>query len=114
MASKFAALSTPQKTGTHTPKNLHSRRVSFRLRYVAVLAVVIWGAYQYFHVQRVEYQALRSKEEALQAQLQAMQEQQTDLEQQAQELQNDDYIARYASQHFNLVMPGQVSFVVHH
>jgi cell division protein FtsB len=88
--------------------------VKFRLRYVAVLIVVIWGAYQYFHVQRAEYQALKSREAALQAQLQAMQEKQKDLEQQAQELQSDDYIARYASQHFNLVMPGQVSFVVHH
>jgi cell division protein FtsB len=75
---------------------------------------VIWGAYQYFHVQRAEYQALENREAELRAQLQAMQQKQKDLEEQAQELQSDSYIARYASQNFNLVMPGQVSFVVHH
>ncbi|MCL6517376.1 septum formation initiator family protein [Alicyclobacillus sp.] len=82
----------------------------FKLRYLLLAAVCTWAGYHYWHVQRPQLEQLSSKQAKLESQLAALQKQHDQLVQQAQQLQDDRYIARYASDHYNLVLPGQVPF----
>jgi cell division protein FtsB len=83
-----------------------------KLRYLAVFAVCGWALYHYWHVQQPQLATLNAKQNTLTQQMAAMEKQRDELTKQAQQLQNKDYIARYASQHYNLILPGQVSFDV--
>jgi cell division protein FtsB len=85
-----------------------------KLRYVAVLAVWIWAAYHYWHTQYPQLQALSAKQADLEKQLAEASKQHDELLKQSQQLQDDAYIARYAADHYNLVLPGQVAFNVKH
>jgi hypothetical protein len=88
------------------------RRARVKLRYVAVLAVFVWAIYYYWHVQHRELVALSVKSSQLQAQLVAAQSEHAHLQSLADEFQNKVYIERYATQHFNLILPNQVAFTV--
>jgi len=83
-------------------------------RYLAVLLVGGWALYYHFHLQSPQLQALQSKAASLQGQLAEAEKEHARLVKQAQEFQNDDFIARYASERYNLILPGQVAFDVKH
>ncbi|MBX6352656.1 MAG: septum formation initiator family protein [Thermoflavifilum sp.] len=84
-----------------------------KLRYLAPIAVCVWGTYYYLHTLHPQLVALQQQQQALSQQLQTLQAKNNELAQQARNLQDDAYVAKYAGEHFNLVMPGQVPFVVH-
>jgi cell division protein FtsB len=54
------------------------------------------------------------KQAQLQQSLNAAAKQHAELVKQSNQLQDDSYIARYASEHYNLILPGQVAFDVKH
>ncbi|MBX5437520.1 MAG: septum formation initiator family protein [Alicyclobacillaceae bacterium] len=86
----------------------------FKWRYVFLALVCAWACYHYTHVQRPQLQALRTQEQQLEQRLRAATREQAKLRQQVEEFQNDQFIARYASEHYNLIGPGEVSFSVEH
>ncbi|QSO50599.1 septum formation initiator family protein [Alicyclobacillus curvatus] len=90
------------------------RNPTFRLRYVLLAAVFVWAGYHYFTKQLPEYHALKGQETALTKQLQTLQGQHQALQKQEVQLQDPAYIMQYAAQHYNLVVPGQVSFDISH
>ncbi|MCL6548715.1 MAG: hypothetical protein K6T30_07375 [Alicyclobacillus sp.] len=90
-----------------------ARRVP-KLRYIALAVVCGWAFYYYDQVQRPQLAHLLSQQQRLEAELHSATVQQAELRQKVQEFQNDDFIARYASQRFNLILPGQVSFNIQH
>ncbi|CAM3963108.1 FtsB family cell division protein [Alicyclobacillus pomorum] len=90
------------------------RRKWFRLRYIALLAVCGWATYYYWHVQYPQLKMLSMKQAQLQQSLNAAAKQHAELVKQSNQLQDDSYIARYASEHYNLILPGQVAFDVKH
>lgn len=83
-----------------------------RIRYLAVLAVSLWAMYFYWHVQHHQLALLSDKSNSLQAQLVTEQKQHQKLQNMVNEFQNSAYIERYAAEHFNLILPNQVSFTV--
>lgn len=92
-----------------------SRRPKWlKLRYITVLCVCVWAVYFYWHTQYPQLQQLSAKQANLQQELSAANKQQTDLIQKSKQLQDDHYIARYASEHYNLILPGQVAFDMKH
>jgi len=77
-------------------------------------AVLGWAVFYYWHTQYPQLSKLQNQENQLQQQVVTMQKQHDELVRQIQEFQNNAYVARYASEHFNLVLPGQVPFDVGH
>lgn len=90
------------------------RRRKIRLRYVALILVCGWALYYYWHVQYPQLRMLQQKQAQLQQTLDAANRQHAELVEQSKQLQNDQYIAKYASEHYNLILPGQVAFNVSH
>jgi cell division protein FtsB len=91
------------------------KRVSWvKLRYIGLALVVLWAAYEFWYVQAPELTLLNQQHAELQSQLTALQHQQHALNGQVLELQSDQYIAKYATSHYNLIVPGQVSFDLGH
>jgi cell division protein FtsB len=90
------------------------RHFGFKLRYLGLAFVVLWAAYEFWHVQAPELAHLNQQNAQLQNQLSTLQHQQTTLNKQVQELQSDTYIAKYATNHYNLILPGQVPFDLGH
>ncbi len=89
---------------------MHSGR--FRIRYLVLLLVLVWAGYDYLHVQLPQLRSLEAQEERLQVQLHTLDQQHANLSMQARQLQSDAYVAKYASERYNLVLPGQVAFTV--
>lgn len=85
-----------------------------KLRYVLTLGVLGWAGFYYWHTQYPELSRLQHQQQQLQSQVATMNQKHDELFRQVQEFQTNTYIARYASQHFNLVLPGQVPFNVQH
>lgn len=90
------------------------KRARVKIRYLAVLAVLVWAMYFYWHVQRTQLMALSDKENLLKAELAASQKQHSNLVNLSREFQDPAYIQRYAAEHFNLILPNQVAFTVQH
>jgi cell division protein FtsB len=84
-----------------------------KLRYLAPVVIGGWAAYYYLHTLHPQLLALQQQHQALTQQLTTLRRQHDQLAQEARNLQSDAYVAKYASEHFNLVLPGQVPFVVH-
>ncbi|WP_051663166.1 FtsB family cell division protein [Alicyclobacillus macrosporangiidus] len=108
---KLATLTSRTPSRGPAEKPVRSLR-RFKLRYLMLATVCVWAAYHYWHVQRPQLTQLSAKQAQLEQQLAALQKQHDSLAQEAQQLQDDRYIARYASDHYNLVLPGQVPFDV--
>lgn len=85
-----------------------------RLRYFAVLMVLVWAGYFYIHVQHRQLAELSAKEMSLQSQLAASQRAHAKLVSMARQFQDPTFIQRYAAEHFNLILPNQVAFTVKH
>ncbi len=83
-----------------------------RLRYLLLLASLAFAAYDYLHIQLPQLTQLSSQSRQLERQVAALKQQQAELQARIRQLQDDAFIARYASEHFNLVLPGQVAFTV--
>lgn len=110
MASKLATLSMPPKNQSEPART--RRKPVIKLRYVAVGVVLVWGCYHYLHVQHAQYVALQRQAQQLTAKLQSEQSKSQELAREVKEFNDNDFIARYASQHLDLIEPGQVPFVV--
>ncbi|MCL6637357.1 MAG: septum formation initiator family protein [Alicyclobacillus sp.] len=115
--AKLARLTvqTEQRSDKHKMATMHAiwlRRI--KLRYVLLVAVLVWAGYYEWRVEQPQLTQLQVKQQSLQSQLADLQKQHTELTRQAQQLQDDAYIARYASEHYNLSLPGQVTFEVKH
>jgi cell division protein FtsB len=102
----------PSEQATRTTVSRASKRPWMRLRYIAVIVVCGWAFYHYLHVQQPQLAQLNAKQTQLQGQLSTLQKQRDQLTKESQQLQNNTFIARYASQHYNLILPGQVAFDV--
>lgn len=87
---------------------------SFRIRYVFVVAVLVWAAYHYFMTQLPQYQALQHQQATLTKQLRGLQTEHQQLQTQQAQLQDKSYVLQYAAKKYNLIMPGQVAFNVNH
>lgn len=83
-----------------------------KVRYFAVLAVLVWATYYYWHVQHQQLMMLTAKAHALQTQLATATKQHTTLVDESKEFQNKVYLERYATEHFNLILPNQVTFTL--
>ena len=83
-----------------------------KIRYLAVLAVLVWATYYYWHVQHQQLMELTAKADTLQAQLATATRQHNTLVNESQEFRNKTYLERYATQHFNLILPNQVTFTL--
>jgi cell division protein FtsB len=90
------------------------RRFPLKLRYIAVIALCTIAAYQYFSVQRGQLVQLHQKQTRLHTQLVSLHNQQAQLSKQQKQLNDKAYIARYASEHYHLILPGQVPFQLTH
>jgi len=116
LASKLASLSVANPVSTKTAKQtFRSKSLKvLKLRYLLVGGVLGWAAFYYWHTQYPQLSKLQDQQNHLELQVATMQKQHDELVRQIQEFQNDAYVARYASEHFNLVLPGQVPFDVQH
>lgn len=85
-----------------------------KLRYVAVFIVCGWALYHYWHVQHPQLAQLQRQQQQLQTEVATMQQRHVALQREITEFHDNSFIARYASQHFGLYLPGQVSFTVRH
>lgn len=110
--SRVATLSVSREQTRQVSQSSAHRLRWMKLRYVAVIAVCGWALYHYWHTQQPQLAALMAKQNQLQSQLNAMEKSKVELTAQSQQLQDKDYIARYASEHDNLILPGQVAFDV--
>jgi cell division protein FtsB len=90
------------------------KRSRFKLRYLGVALVAGWAAYEFWHVQAPQLADLNQQHAQLQSQLSELERQQNTLNNQVHELQSDAYIAKYATSHYNLILPGQVPFDLGH
>jgi cell division protein FtsB len=90
------------------------RKPWLRLRYVLLVVVCGWAGIHYFTVQYPEWKALEVQNVQLNHQLSQLNQQQTELHQQVQQLNSKAYIEKYATEHFDLILPGQVSFNMAH
>jgi cell division protein FtsB len=113
--SRIATLPVSREAYPRGAKSSASRRPKwFKLRYIALLVVCGWATYYYWHVQYPQLKMLSAKQAQLQQSLDAATKQHAALVQQSTQLQDDSYIAQYASQHYNLILPGQIAFDVKH
>ncbi|MCL6454561.1 MAG: septum formation initiator family protein [Alicyclobacillus sp.] len=112
--SKTAAQSTPsQRSSVERARAVATRRKPrIRIRYLVVALVLLWAGYHYWVQVRPEAVALQSKEAALTKQLAALRAQHQQLQVQAKRLQDKNYVLTYAAEHYNIVLPGQVPFVL--
>lgn len=90
--------------------NSPRKQTLLKLRYVGLVIVIGWVAYEFFHVQAPELNRLSQQNAQLQNQLSTLQKQKGELQSQIQNLQSDKYVEKYATSHFGLILPGQVSF----
>lgn len=81
-----------------------------RLRYVALIVICAWAAVYFLHEERPQLTQLKVQNQRLQNELGQMKAQQQTLQKQKQQLNDPSYIEKYATEHQNLVMPGQVPF----
>lgn len=93
---------------------MRQRGPRIKIRYIAVLVMMVWAIYFYWNVQHRQLVALTDKANALKVQLAASQKEHSRLVNMANEFQNPTYIQRYAAEHFNLILPNQVAFTVQH
>lgn|GEM_PF-3046092 len=100
--------------GAVQPQRQRARRFPIKLRYVAVIVLCSIAAYHYWAVQRVQLQQLDQQQSRLQTQISSLQQQNTALTKEQKQLNDDTYIARYASEHYHLILPGQVAFNLTH
>lgn len=87
-----------------------SRRIP-KLRYVVLVALVGWGVYHYWFVQRPTLAALTHKQSQLQTSVAQLDKKQQKLVQQRQLLNDPNYLERYASR-WGYTKKGQVPFDV--
>lgn len=81
-----------------------------RLRYVALIAVFGWASMYFLHEERPQLTQLQAQNQRLKTELGQMKTRQQALQKQKQQLSDPSYIEKYATEHQNLVMPGQVPF----
>lgn len=107
--------SAVQKKAPFTSSRQSSRRrFPVKLRYVAVAVLLSIAAYHYFTVQRVQLAQLNQKQEKLHTELVQLQAQHSKLSKEQQQLNDKSYIARYAAEHYHLILPGQIPFDLSH
>ncbi len=115
LPSRTTLLSMQNQTpNSHRPLKSRRKQTLLKLRYVALVIVIGWVAYEFFHVQAPELNRLRKQNAQLQSQLSDLEKQKSDLQNQIQNLQSDKYIEKYATTHFGLILPGQVPFDMGH
>ncbi|RIV21765.1 hypothetical protein D2Q93_10420 [Alicyclobacillaceae bacterium I2511] len=105
-----AATQTIRQTPERGAILTHNRR--FRMRYFVFVLVLAWAGYDYIHIQLPQLGLLQTQEGQLQVQLNTLNQQHVNLSMQSKQLQSDAYVAKYASEQYNLVLPGQVAFTV--
>ncbi len=102
-----------RRIGTVVQMDKHKRprrRIPVKLRYVIVLAVVLWGAYTYWFVQRPLFEREAASRAALDQEMKVAQFQTRLLTQQIKELHSNRYIAQLAEKKYNLIQPGEILF----
>ena len=115
MPSRTTLVSMQNQTPkSDRPGKSPRKQTLFKLRYVGLVIVLGWVAYEFFHVQAPELSQLRKQNAQLQSQLSTLEKQKSDLQNQVQNLQSDKYIEKYATTHFGLILPGQVPFDMSH
>lgn len=82
----------------------------FRLRYLAVIVICAWAAYDYMHVERPQIIELQVQHKQLESQLTSLKNQQQSLQKEKQQLNSKSFIEKYATEHNDLVMPNQIPF----
>lgn len=104
------------KTLARTIGPYSQRKPVIRIRYLLVLAVVVWAGFHYWTQQRPQAEELQTKQQNLTKQLAMLKQQHQQLQVQSKQLQDKSFIMGYAARQYNLVLPGQVSFdvVSHH
>lgn len=93
---------------------LRNRHSLLRLRYLALVIICGWAAFDFLHTERPQLSQLQTQNRQLSAQLGHMRAEQQSLEKQKQQLNSPSYIEKYATEHQNLVMPNQVPFDLQH
>jgi len=91
-----------------------TRRFPFKLRYLTVLVLCGIAAYHYWTVQKVELTELNQEQQHLQTQVINLKAQRSELAKEQKQLNDKAYIERYASEHYHLILPGQVAFNISH
>ena len=102
-----------RRTGTVVRLDKHTRprrRFPVKFRYVIILAVVGWGAYTYWFVQRPLLEREAASKAALYQELKVATSQASLLTQQIKELHSNRYIAQLAEKKYNLIQPGEILF----
>lgn len=84
----------------------------FKIRYLAVLVVLVWAGIRFWHVEMPQVTQLAQQKHQLESQLKNLQTQQSKLQVQVAEFKNNSFLAAYAGQHYQMVAPGQVMFTV--
>ncbi|MDP9729760.1 FtsB family cell division protein [Alicyclobacillus tolerans] len=87
-------------------------RKFLRLRYVALCVVFAYAVIHYETVQRPILQQLEVQHQQLNNQLSQLKTQNTYLKNRVQQLNNPSFIEKYATDHFGLIVPGQIPFTV--
>lgn len=105
-ANEVRAARSEQNKGRATQK--------FRLRYLLLALVCGWALFHYWTVQRPAVEELTAKHQQLQKQMASLTEKQAELSKRVQQLNDPAYIAQYASERFNLILPGQIPFDFSH
>src|SRR5579875_3394926 len=115
LPSRTTTLSADKYSSSSRKPDKSSRKSSiFKLRYVILALICGWALYEYRYVQAPQLTTLRTQHEQLQSQLSSLQQQQSALKSQIQELQSNAFIEKYATEHYNLILPGQVPFDLGH
>ena len=91
-----------------------SWRKFLKLRYLLLMAVLIWAIYEYLVVLHPELVRLQAKSVSLQTKMTQLTNEHASLNRQIANLNNRAYIDKYATEHYNLTAPGQVSFEMAH
>lgn len=81
-----------------------------RLRFLALIVICSWAAYDYLHSERPQLSSLQTQHRQLESKLSKLQTQQQSLQKEKQQLNTKAYIEKYATEHTNLVMPNQLPF----
>lgn len=93
----------------------HRKRRRFvRLRYVLVVGVVVWAGHHYLYHQLPQLGQLQAQQTKLTQQLASLRQQHQTLQNQEQEFKNPAYIAKYAAEHYGVVLPNQIPFTLGH
>lgn len=89
---------------------VHNKRSRFKIRYLIVVAFLLWGGYVYWFVQRPLIHQEAVAQERMQEQLQSASSQTEHLNQMISNLYSYSYIATLSEQRYNLIMPGEILF----